>query len=95
MIARVMSSTTNGFVIDNNITDNNIVGSGFIVDVLLYNQTGFSYKNSQQNGVARYYNNAGSSFDRYTTLQVKLVLSATNTHLVPFVDQLEVIGVSA
>jgi hypothetical protein len=46
-------------------------------------------------GVVRYFNMNGSQFDGYNTVQVKIVLLANDSHVVPVVDEIEVFGLSA
>jgi hypothetical protein len=94
MIGRIASRTTNSLLLESPVTDNNVVGPAMRIDPLLYGQTAFSYVNVEQGGVIRYYNSTGAVFDKYSTAQIKIVLTATAASKVPFVDQIEVIGVS-
>ena len=92
VIASVASRTSGVITLNENVTDANVLGNGMVVDVLKYN-TAFSNKSGGY--IARYYNSALSSFDKYNTVQIKIVLQSDNTHIIPRCTQLEVIGVSA
>lgn len=63
------------------------------VDKLKYPNIAFN--NLSNDNISRYFNSRGSSYDGFDTMQIKIVFTATNTYLVPKVDQIQVLGVSA
>lgn len=80
------------------ITTSSLVTSGvtrsdILVDKLKYRNT--AWNNVENDNQVRYVNNEYAEFDRYTSMQIKVVLLAEQTHVVPKVEQLQVIGVSA
>lgn len=75
------------------VGNNNVVGAGFKVDRLKYYHTAFN--NITNDNVARYYNSSLVEFDKFNTMQVKVVMLSDTTYLVPKIDQIQVIGVSA
>ena len=79
--------------LSNPISNNNIVGEGFKVDVIEATQAAF--KNPDNYDIARYYNSQGEMFDTYNRMAVKIVLLADDRKLVPKVDDYRVIGVTA
>lgn len=93
IIASVQSANSTTITLGNSIANNNVVGSGFKVDRLKYYFTAFN--NITNDNVARYYNTSLVEFDKFDSMQVKIVLLANNTYLVPKVDNIQVIGVSA
>ena len=93
MISSVASANTTAIVLSTIVANNNIVGLGMKVDVLRYGTTAFA--NKENDNTVRYFNNGGASFDKFSTVQMKVVLLSSQTNIVPVVDQVEVIGVSA
>jgi hypothetical protein len=93
LVGRVISANTTSFTLDNAITDNNVLGNGFLVDLLTYTQSAFN--NKQNSNILRYYNSTGATVDGYDSIQVKIVQLADTTNIVPRIKQYEVIGVSA
>jgi len=74
------------------ITNANIVGDVGI-DKIKYKNV--AWNNIANDNVARYVTSSYTEFDTYNTMQIKVVLLAENTHVVPKVEQIQVIGVSA
>jgi hypothetical protein len=74
------------------ITNANIVGDVGI-EKLKYKNV--AWNNIANDNVARYVTSSYTQFDTYNTLQIKVVLLSDSTHVVPKVDQIQVIGVSA
>lgn len=93
IVATVESSNSTSITLGDNIANNNVVGSGFKVDRLKYYFTAFN--NFTNDNVARYYNTSLVEFDKFDSMQIKIVMLADNTYLVPKVDNIQVIGVSA
>jgi hypothetical protein len=54
-----------------------------------------AFNNKANDNIVRYYNNARAEFDTFDTMQIKIVFLADKTYLVPKIDQIQVIGVSA
>jgi len=76
-----------------NVSNNNIVGEGFEVSKLDAAQT--AYRNPDNYNAVRYFNEAGSPYDTYNRVAIKIVLLASDRKLVPKVDDYRVIGVTA
>lgn len=74
------------------VTNANIISDGLIVSKLETPHTAFN--NPLNNGVVRYFDEAGSPHDGYSTAAVKIVLLAESSRLVPKVDDYRLIGVS-
>jgi hypothetical protein len=74
------------------ITNVNIIGD-VNVDQLKYKNT--AWNNIANDNVARYVTSSYTEFDTYNTMQLKVVLLSETTHVIPRVEQLQVIGVSA
>lgn len=79
-------------VVNNSVTEN-IVGNGFSIDKLDLKFTAFN--NILNDNVARYYNSSMVEYDSFDSMQVKVVLLAANSNLVPRLEDLRAIGVSA
>jgi hypothetical protein len=93
-IIDVVSAATNtAITLENSISNNNVVGTGFKVDRLKYYHAAFN--NITNDNVARYYNSSKVEFDKFDSMQIKIVFLSDNSYIVPKVDQIQVIGVSA
>lgn len=75
------------------IANNNVVGDNFIIDTLTTPYTAFT--NITNDYVVRYHDKSGSIHDTYDSMSIKIVLLAENNYLVPFVEDIRVVGVSA
>jgi hypothetical protein len=80
------------------ITTSSLVSSGvtrsdIVVDKLKYRNT--AWNNVENDNQVRYVNSEYVEFDRYTSMQIKVVLLASQSHIVPKVEQIQVIGASA
>jgi hypothetical protein len=89
----VTTATSSAVQLATDITDNNVVGSGFKIDRLKYYNTAFN--NITNDNVCRYYNSSLVTFDKFNAMQIKIVFLADNTYVAPKVDQIQVLGVSA
>lgn len=89
----VTTATSSAVQLATDITDNNVVGSGFKIDRLKYYDTAFN--NITNDNVCRYYNSSLVTFDKFNAMQIKIVFLADNTYVAPKVDQIQVLGVSA
>lgn len=93
MVASVSSANSTAIVINQPVTNNDIVGTGFKVDRLKYKNTAFN--NVLNDNIARYYGLNNAEFDMFDSMQIKIVLLADQTQIVPKVAQIQAIGVSA
>jgi hypothetical protein len=75
------------------VSNNNIVGEGFVVSTLDAAETG--YRNPDNYNAVRYFNTGGTPYDTYNRVAIKIVLLANDRKLVPKVDDYRVIGVTA
>lgn len=67
--------------------------TGLVVDKLKYRNT--AWNNPANDNVVRYVNSGLVEFDTYSSMQIKIVLLAEQSHIVPKVEQVQVIGVSS
>jgi hypothetical protein len=74
-------------------SNTNVLGSGFKVDRLKYYNTAFN--NIQTDNVSRYYSKSLVEYDKFDSMQIKIVFYADTPNKVPKIDQIQVIGVSA
>lgn len=79
--------------ISNTSIPENVVGSGLKIDKLKYKHTAFN--NILNDNVARYYNNSMVEFDGFNMMSLKIVLTANTPYIVPYVDRISGVGVSA
>jgi hypothetical protein len=93
IIAVVENANTTTITLGDAVANNNLVGSGFKVDRLKYYNIAFN--NITNDNVARYYNSSLVEFDKFDSMQIKIVMLSDSTYVVPEVDQIQVIGVSA
>lgn len=88
----VASSNSTVIGLFKEISNTNIAGDVGI-DKLKYKN--IAWNNIANDNVARYITSSYTEFDTYNTMQIKIVLLSENTHTVPKVEQIQVIGVSA
>lgn len=88
----VSSANSTAITLFKPISNTNIVGDVGI-DKLKYKNV--AWNNIANDNVARYVTSSYTEFDTYNTMQIKVVLLSENTHTVPKVEQIQVIGVSA
>lgn len=67
--------------------------SDIVIDKLKYRNV--AWNNVENDNTVRYVNSEYVTFDEYTSMQIKIVLLATQSHIVPKVEAIQVIGVSA
>ena len=79
--------------LNNDIANDNVVGSELKIDKIEFQQQGFKYISN--NNVIRYYNEDSVLFTRYDTFQLKVVLLAENDKKVPKIDDLRGVAVTA
>lgn len=93
IVATVASSNSTAIVLGDAISNNNLVGYGFNVDRLKYYNTAFN--NITNDNVSRYYSSSLVEFDKFDSMQYKIVMLANTTFKAPRVDSVTFIGVSA
>lgn len=93
VVAVVSAANTSTITLGRAISNNNVVGTGFKVDRLKYYNIAFN--NITNDNVARYYSSSLVEYDKFDSMQIKIVMLADTTYKVPKVDQVQVIGVSA
>lgn len=81
------------FTITSPVTNNNLLGTSLRVDKIQYKNQGFN--NIMNDNVARYYNSSLMEIDNFDTFQLKVVLLSDSPTMIPRVDDLRAIGVSA
>lgn len=88
----ISSANSTAIVLYKPVSNTNIVGD-VGVDKLKYKNV--AWNNIANDNVARYVTSSYTEFDTYNTMQIKVVLLSESTHIVPKVEQIQVIGVSA
>ena len=88
----VSSSNSTAIILFKPVNNPNIFGD-VNIDKLKYNNV--AWNNVRNDNVARYVTSSYIEFDTYSTLQIKIVLLSEQTHIVPKVEQIQVIGVSS
>lgn len=91
----VVNSITNTsqIILKSPIANNGVAGSGFTLDKIALKNVGFN--NIQNDNVVRYYSSSMVEYDSYDTFQIKIVLLADSRRVVPRIDDIRAIGVSA
>jgi hypothetical protein len=94
----VSAANTTAISTYRNITTSSLVSAGvtrsdIVIDKLKYRN--IAWNNVENDNTVRYVNSEYVEFDRYTSMQIKIVLLATQSHIVPKVEAIQVIGVSA
>lgn len=92
IVAVAQSVNSTAIVLGDSISNNNLVGNGFKVDRLKYNNIAFN--NVTTDNVVRYYNSSLVEFDTFDSVQIKIVFLSDTTYNVPRVDVIRTIGVS-
>lgn len=91
----VVESITSNTALDlrNPISNTNVADSGLKIDTLSTPYTAFN--NITNDRITRYYDSTGAEHDTYNSMAIKIVLTSSSGYVVPFVDDIRVIGVSA
>ena len=94
----VSAANTTAIETYRNITTSSLVSAGvtrsdIVIDKLKYRNV--AWNNVENDNTVRYVNSEYVEFDRYTSMQIKIVLLAAQSHIVPKVEAIQVIGVSA
>lgn len=95
VVSGVTSSTITTYrkITTSSLVSSGITRSDILIDKLKYRNV--AWNNKENDNIVRYVNNEYAEFDRYTSMQIKIVLLAEQTHVVPRVEQIQVIGVSS
>lgn len=93
MVAPVASVNSTAVVLQSVIANNGLVGSSMKIDKLRYKNVAFN--NILNDNVVRYYTTSMSPVDGYDSVSIKMVFLADSKDLVPEVDDIRVIAVSA
>jgi len=92
-VANATSLTLGAPVVNNSIQES-VVGSGLKMDVLKY--TGTAFNNILNDNVARYYTLTNQAeIDGFDTFAIKVVMLSGNKYIVPTVEDIRMVGVSA
>lgn len=93
----VESVTASTIVVTKPINDNNLVSSsasGFLtISTLKHPRTAFI--NPNNDNIMGYFSSTTVEFEKYNSMQIKIVLLADNTYTIPKVEAIQAIGVSA
>jgi hypothetical protein len=92
----VVGTVTNNtsMTLNNPVSNSNMSSSGFNIE-RIRNYKYQTFLNVNRANTSRYYNNAMAPFDGYDTVQIKVIMLSSRTNLVPRVDDIRAIGVSA
>ena len=94
----VSAANTTAISTYRNIQTSSLVSAGvtrsdILIDKLKYRNV--AWNNVENDNTVRYVNSEYVEFDEYTSMQIKIVLLAVQSHIVPKVESIQVIGVSA
>lgn len=92
MQTQVQAANSTTITLGSPVTNASILGGGQQVSKLLYGKT--AVLDPMNNGVAQYLDDNGGAFSGFSLAQVKIILLSTGSKM-PWVDELEVVGVSA
>ena len=92
-IAVAKTANTTAITLGSAITNSSVAGSGFSVAKVKYPNIAFN--NPLNSNIARYYNDSLVEIDNFDSMQVKIVFLSDSTYVIPKIDQIQVIGVSA
>lgn len=93
IVGVVASVNSTAITLANPVSNTGLVGDGLKVDKVKYPNAAFN--NITNDNVARYYNTSLVEFDTFDSVQIKIVPISTTSYVVPMVDSISVIGVSA
>ena len=75
------------------ITSNSVASNGMSIAKVKYPNIAFN--NPLNDNISRYYNDALVEIDSFDSMQIKIVFLSDSTFIVPKIDQIQVLGVSA
>lgn len=87
--------TVTSFEISNPIDNAAFAATSLRIGVVAEQDKYSAFNNIQNDNVVRYYSSSLTEYDTYDTMSIKIVPLSTTTSLVPRVDDVRVIGVSA
>lgn len=88
----VSSANSTAIVLFKPIENINLQSKDVAIDKLKYNNV--AWNNIANDNTVRYVSSSLVEFDRYTSMQIKVVLLSSSTYVVPKVEQIQVIGAS-
>ena len=88
----VSSANSTAIILFKQVTNPNIFGD---VNIQKLKYKNVAWNNVRNDNVARYVSSSYIEYDTYNTMQIKVVLLSERTHVVPKVEQIQVIGVSS
>lgn len=89
----VTASNTTTFTVASAVSNASLVATGLQVDVITNPKAAFL--DNQNKNILTYFNNSYAKFQTYDSFAVKLVFTSTDAVVVPFVDDVRAIAVSA
>lgn len=92
-VSTVLAANTTTFTISTPVSNSIMLGSGWVVDVVSRKNSAFL--DVQNKNILTYYNSALSLFQGYDSVALKIVLLSDNGFVVPAVDDIKAIAVSA
>lgn len=90
-VAKVVNGSS--ITLGSAISSNSVASSGMSIAKLKYPNIAFN--NPLNSGVSRYYNDDLVEVDKFDSMQVKIVFLSDSTYVIPKIDQIQVLGVSA
>lgn len=93
MIASVSTSNATHITLASPISNSSFVGDAFSLSRSKYPNVAFN--NPGNYNISRYYSLSGGEFDKFDSMQIKVVLLSDSTYIVPKLDSIQVLGLSA
>lgn len=93
MVTPVAAVNSTAITLGDEVANNGLVGSGFVVDRLRY--TGTAFNNYINGNTCRYFTSTLAEVDKFDSMQFKIVLLADSAELYPEVESFEAIGINA
>lgn len=92
-VTGVLASNTSSITINTPTSNSSVLGTGFKLDKVKYKNV--AYSDPQNDNVCTYFTSELAQINKYDTMQIKIVFTATNTYYIPRVTSISVLGVSA
>ena len=92
-VAVAKSANTTAITLGSAITSASVTGNGLLVAKVKYPNIAFN--NPLNSNISRYYNDALVEIDSFDSMQIKIVFLSDSTYVIPKIDQIQVLGVSA
>lgn len=89
----VIAANSTTITVSKDVSNNSVVGSNFKVEKLTRPNSGFI--DPQNFYIYTYFNNLGERFEGYNQGAIKIVLLSDESHIIPFVEDVRAIAVSA